>query len=329
MSGRQPRRYFRVALASASVLLAVAGVAHLMYPFTSLVRGEAVFQGKPTSFWSAQAKRWTAPGSAGSPAATTWQDQIWYGVGLRSRASLTAADLGDAAAVPVLVQLLQDGDCHVQQVAAYLLGEVGWPARQAEPELSDFLRAQDKRLRLIAGDSLFRVKGHASDALPAMREALRHRDAGVRWRAAYIIWLWGSRAKECVPALGVCTRDENQTVRTMAVIALRDVAFSLQEEERPATKQAIAALLAAIKQEPSLGLRAIMNCALCRLKHEPSIESGTPEEGIEVPALRARRRLMPAQSGEQDGPLELELQILPGAVLKRNSQRKAGGRGLV
>jgi HEAT repeat protein len=79
----------------------------------------------------------------------------------RRAAARELAEIGPAAqaAVPYLVEALQDEDSAVKSSAAQALGEIGPAAEPAVPSLSKALKDADPGVRASAKDALARIRG--------------------------------------------------------------------------------------------------------------------------------------------------------------------------
>ncbi len=99
---------------------------------------------------------------------------------LRSLAIQKLGRLGDAKAVPFLVELLEDPDAQVRVLALEALAGIGDPRC-----LAGFLeRFRDSQPVVVATAAREVVRFDAAAAIPALFQALRHRTAGVRDQAA-------------------------------------------------------------------------------------------------------------------------------------------------
>ena len=123
------------------------------------VKGEAFYQGRPTSWWSGELRQW-GPAyhiTIGGPGRiwahrimwhrqSTWLEELGDKVLSSTPAShppLIAAP--DPASVPVLVQLLADQDSDVRFIATHALGKIGPDAHAAVPALVHFIQEAELR----------------------------------------------------------------------------------------------------------------------------------------------------------------------------------------
>ena len=125
---------------------------------------------------------------------------------------LTAED------VRPLIGWLDSGDDYVAAFAAWSLGNIGQPAREAVPALSRAL-AREKTDAVVAG-ALARIGPAAAEAVPTLVESLRAGGPDRRWRAARTLGRIGPPAAAAVPALTAALGDEESAVRMHAARAL-------------------------------------------------------------------------------------------------------------
>jgi hypothetical protein len=102
---------------------------------------------------------------------------------MRFEATVSAGELGLAAAVQPLVQLMDDPDSNVREVAALALGKIG--GREARRALEDALGGEDERLAQAAEDALeelaFNSSGFESPRESSHERTQDHR-VGLRQR---------------------------------------------------------------------------------------------------------------------------------------------------
>lgn len=126
------------------VLLLVAGAAFMYpsiyWPVTGWAKGEAFYQGRPTSWWRGKlVSSLSQPG--GRSVLNSWLGMIHKPWGLEVDAfeEVFLALVSDPSAVPVLIALLEDPDTWVVYQAISMLremkGDAGIAAKQAVPEL--------------------------------------------------------------------------------------------------------------------------------------------------------------------------------------------------
>lgn len=120
----------------------------------------------------------------------------------------------DAAAVPGLLDALNDEDARIRSAACKALGDIGDGAA-----VTDLLRVMvkdsDSNIRWQATGALGKI---GAAAVPGLCEALRDEDWKVRRSAAEA--LWSMHEPEAIPALTEALVDKNDVVRQAAAGAL-------------------------------------------------------------------------------------------------------------
>ena len=206
--------------------------------------------------------------------------------------------LGEAA-VPALIDAMNDGDARLRHQSIEILGRMGQDAAAATPHLIDSLTDDEAQIRRNAAWALGRVGEQAGDAMPVLlKTALDHEwdvradavwamgkvieDTGefgivdanlveaviahlddqnyhVRWSAAWSLARFGPGAEAALPALVEALDDHNFEVRASAAVALGRIASSHHEE------MLIEALERAMNDENEL-VRVRANAALNALR---------------------------------------------------------------
>ena len=105
------------------------------------------------------------------------------------------------AAVPALMESLQDKDFKVRRVAMDALGSIGPEAKAAVPALTEVLKCKGKIRRVRAASALGRIGPEAKTAVPALTELLKDKDSNVKSAALWALGQIGPEAKAAVPAL--------------------------------------------------------------------------------------------------------------------------------
>jgi HEAT repeat protein len=180
-----------------------------------------------------------------------WQYPVW-----RTRASLAISGwpaeglpgAGDAKDVPPLVESLRDKDPVLGAEAAYELGWIGAPAKEAVPALQKALKDPEGLVRVSAALALGQMAPDDPTALPTLIEALTDRQSKVRKAAASALGDLGSEARVAVEALGKALKDEEPRVRWSAAEALGRMGW--------AAEKAVPALAEALKDEAIRGVAA-------------------------------------------------------------------------
>src|SRR5215471_2013797 len=134
-----------------------------------------------------------------------------------------------AIVVPSLIPLLKDRDHRLRSGAAYALGRIGPPARDAVPALKAALQnalkdeANDEPARMFRyhiARALGKLGPEARSAVTPLAELLKDRDAYVRSAAGEALGLIGPGARAAVPALTRALEDGEAAVRLEAAQAL-------------------------------------------------------------------------------------------------------------
>ena len=130
-----------------------------------------------------------------------------------SRSERTTAD------VPRLVAALDSPDDYVAAFAAWSLGNLGAPAREAVPALARALSRA--RTDAVVAGALARIGPAAEGAVPTLVAALHGEDADRRWRAARTLGRIGPAAASAVGPLADALGDSgNPALRLHAARAL-------------------------------------------------------------------------------------------------------------
>jgi HEAT repeat protein len=95
---------------------------------------------------------------------------------------------------------------------------LGPSARDATPTLIPLL--DDKQTSYTAATAL---GGIGVESIPVLTKALTNTHACARESAARVLGLFGAKAQGAVPALVRCTKDEDESVRSFAAFALKQV----------------------------------------------------------------------------------------------------------
>ncbi|MEM4359453.1 MAG: HEAT repeat domain-containing protein, partial [Candidatus Bilamarchaeaceae archaeon] len=136
----------------------------------------------------------------------TWEE--------REGAAEALGKIGDARAVPVLIDALKDKDRYVRYEAAEALGKIG--DARAVPVLIDALKDKDRYVRYEAAEALGKI-GDAR-AVPVLIDALKDKDRYVRYEAAEALGKIGDA--RAVPVLIDALKDKDRYVRYEAAEAL-------------------------------------------------------------------------------------------------------------
>lgn len=203
------------ALKVPALLLAALAVAlsfeSVRYGCLGIMRSEAFYRGRPTSYWSVVLRRQWEAEQEFTPFEPVWVDSLQRAVdalalhpaprqvvfvgpsGSMPDPEELAEGWGKAApepntrirafgtlpgAVPVLVALLADGRASVRADAAQALGRIGPPASEAVPALAEVLRNDAPFCRWHAAWALGQIGEAARPAVPPLKAmATRCKDA--------------------------------------------------------------------------------------------------------------------------------------------------------
>jgi hypothetical protein len=173
----------RAVLLVAVVLAGALLVPDVRWQAWGRLRGEAFYQGRPTSYWRCELHALDADSGFG-PATPT--DRLKKAVGLPYRIGpASPLDGCSPAAVPVLVELMDDEDFRVQCDAADCLANLAPGNQDALSELVDLLRhGRTAGVRRAAARALEVMEPPTREAIPALQEALCDEDRVVRGYAS-------------------------------------------------------------------------------------------------------------------------------------------------
>nr|MBW4614859.1 HEAT repeat domain-containing protein [Desmonostoc vinosum HA7617-LM4] len=128
------------------------------------------------------------------------------------------AALGEKeAAIPGLIQLLEDPDFSVRYSAANALGKIG--SQEAIPGLIQLLEHPDFSVRSLAANVLGNIG--SQEAIPGLIQLLEHPESYVRSLAANVLGKIGSQ--EAIPGLIQLLEHPNFSVRSSAADALGNI----------------------------------------------------------------------------------------------------------
>ena len=224
----------RLAIVAFALLVPVFFWGILALP--ALLRREHFYHGRPTSHWSKEIRKWLDNPVAWSP---SWPDD-WFGK------SPQPAILGhDPSATPVLIDLLQDKDPVVREMAIKFLPFLlhSRPERKRlvstlieAAKQEDALFAQEARRALVCDleplpaeavpvlvealkdDSMsigarFALERIGAEAVPDLTQALENPDPRVRRGAAVVLGSLGPAAWQAMPTLRKALNDSDSNVR--------------------------------------------------------------------------------------------------------------------
>jgi HEAT repeat protein len=165
-------------------------------------QSEAVYQGKPTSYWVRQLR--------GSDAAS------------RQEAVQALATIG-VDSVPALIVALGDAAPETRAAAADVLGRIGPAAKGALPTLTATLKDTDKTVRQHAAFALGVIDPEDTSVVPALIELLKDSDLEVRRHAALSLGRLGPGARPALDALTAASKDADSRFRHLIQNAIRKI----------------------------------------------------------------------------------------------------------
>jgi hypothetical protein len=139
---------------------------------------------------------------------------------LAAEAANALVSMGSAA-VPSLVQALEDPEPGVRALACYGLSRIGRSAAEAAPALVRRLNDRELQIASQAANALLQI---GPPATPALVRALSDPDPITRYHAARTLGSMGHSARSAVPELVVAAHDIDPSVRREARNALRILA---------------------------------------------------------------------------------------------------------
>jgi HEAT repeat protein len=125
-----------------------------------------------------------------------------------------------AAAVPALIDYLNDPSARYRLNAANVLAAIGPAAKDAVPTLIALLKDSKYTGRANAVSALGEIGPAAKDAVPALIEALKEDDRGVSGNAPRALGLIGPAAKAAIPLLERALQDSDRRFRMQAAAYL-------------------------------------------------------------------------------------------------------------
>jgi HEAT repeat protein len=141
------------------------------------------------------------------------------------------------AAVPALIEALEDKRMSQRCEAARSLGRIGPEAKAAIPALKGLLQASDDSLRLESLVALARIDTQDESHIAALSECLKNESASVRITAVRALGGLGDRAKPAVPELRrLALNDDDESVLREVIQALESIEASGSKEARGQTQ---------------------------------------------------------------------------------------------
>jgi HEAT repeat protein len=126
------------------------------------------------------------------------------------------------AAVPALVEALQDKNDAVRAEVVSALGAIGPPAKEAVPKITALLEDPNKLIRRTAALALWWIDSQAKVAVPILIEGLEDKGADLidRQACVYVLGEIGAQAEAAVPALIGLLRGIQKSTRTETSVEL-------------------------------------------------------------------------------------------------------------
>lgn len=186
--------------------------------FVGCGKPEAVYQGKPTSFWVRQLR--------GADAAAR-------------REAVQALGAIGVESVPALVAALNDASADIRTAAADALGRVGPEAKAALPALTATLKDPEKAVRQHAAFALGVVDPEDAAVLPALVELLKDSDLEVRRHAALSLGRLGPSARPALEVLMEASKDADSRFRQLIQNAIRKINMEISATEDIDTSPAL------------------------------------------------------------------------------------------
>ncbi len=141
---------------------------------------------------------------------------------VRRKATLALAHFGPVV-VGTLVQALKDVDVQVRVAAAWTLGEMSPPPKDAVPALAQALGDLNVQVKQTAGWALSRFGPAAKDAVPDLIRALKDSNVVVRAGAAQALGAIGPAAKDAALPLAQMLEGSHSYLGGNVMQALRSI----------------------------------------------------------------------------------------------------------
>jgi HEAT repeat protein len=197
---------------------------------------EGTFDGQPAAFWIGQlasedehARRRAAYaigriGPAAKAAVPTLVELLedrhgevrWYALYALGRVGPASAE-----AVPTIIKSMQDknNDKDFRHNGALALGHIGPQAKAGEPLLLAVLKSGDPTYRVRAAGALWRIS-QRPEAIPALLDVLRQGSGDAAYQAAMSLLEFGPDAKTAIPDLVTSLKSPDPDVRRAAAKVL-------------------------------------------------------------------------------------------------------------
>ncbi len=127
------------------------------------------------------------------------------------------------AAIPLLLELLEDVDARVRAHAARLVSTVEIDKARAGPKLKRLLNDDHPGVRIAAANSLWKMRREHDGLAQVAAPLLNANDPETRLLAANLLWGIGAPAEDVIPALIRLLDDDDSLIREGAASALEDI----------------------------------------------------------------------------------------------------------
>lgn len=160
--------------------------------------------------------------------------------GEREHAAITISRIGAGAqaAIPALIERLEDEKWHVRRAAATALTSMGPTAGPAVPALTKALTDEEWQVRRVAAEALASIGTASKPAVSVLIELLGDEEWQARRAATEALAAIGPASASAVPPLIVALDDVEWQVRRRAAEALASIGTA----SKPATPRLVAAL---------------------------------------------------------------------------------------
>jgi hypothetical protein len=254
------RRHLTFLLLAIVVIAACAvyAIPRSYFAIVGLCRGERFFAGWPTSYWIDQIKKHSA------------------GVPSTGDVGKTLAD-GGTDAVPVLFELLREGDSEVGQQALLALLVLEPLPVSAAPTLFEFLHTGlQPSHRAWAAQALTRIQLPRAEVIPALRLALGDEDRQVRYSALTALWTLHVHEPDMLPVVAELLKHKPAYKISVGAVVDLPRPPKIHAHLVEHASEAIYDIIEELKA-PDESIRAAAVTALMELRSEPATKQAIPE----------------------------------------------------
>jgi HEAT repeat protein len=238
------------------VSIAFAAVLAAVLVFLNYSSREHFFRGRSTSYWKRLVKEYHE-NPHWSPSLMEKGLNYVFAKGAPTDRPLVLDD--GPAALPVLLELVNDEDQDVRNAALIALGELSeYRSEEIVPVLLDALNDSHPKTRALAALSLYYACSETEIVVPRLIGMLSDRDEHVRGDAGESLVQMGLRCPRAVPQLIQGLKNPSASVRTELVDVLIQVAINSEGEEAEPIVLAVGSLLSDENEKVRLaGLKAL------------------------------------------------------------------------